>query len=155
MPRSYTRTPIADRLFSKVLKTDGCWLWMASVNNKGYGQILVEKTPRHTVGLVHRLSWELANGHIPAGMNVLHHCDTPRCVKPSHLFLGSQLANARDCKAKMRHSYGERNGHARLSADIVMQIRSSARTTQQLADEFNVTRGCINHILRRSTWTHI
>src|SRR5262245_50376469 len=93
-----------DRFWAKVNKTDGCWLWTAQVNNKGYGRFYYypkTETHRRSWGIyAHRLSWMLANGEIPEGMNVLHRCDTPACVNPEHLFLGTQADNMHDCKIK-------------------------------------------------------
>ena len=53
--------------------------------------------------LAHRHSWELANGVIPRGMWVLHHCDNPPCVNPEHLYLGTVLENTRDAVARGRN----------------------------------------------------
>jgi len=84
------------RFWKHVNKTDSCWLWTASGNNE-YGQTNAAKKVA-----VHRLSWELAYGPIPAGLCVLHKCDVPRCVRPDHLFLGTQGDNTRDRIAKCR-----------------------------------------------------
>lgn len=93
---------IAERFWSKVNRRDshGCWYWTASRNAKGYGQLMYrDGIPRHA----HRISWELHNGYIPEGIWVLHRCDVPHCVNPSHLFLGTQTDNMRDMVAKKRH----------------------------------------------------
>jgi hypothetical protein len=57
--------------------------------------------------LAHRIAWELAYGPVPDGMCVLHHCDVPRCVRPDHLWIGTQLDNMADMKAKGRGRSGE------------------------------------------------
>lgn len=77
----------------------GCWLWTLALAG-GYPELSV-----HARSLrAHRVSYELAHGPIPAGMSVLHRCDTPPCVNPAHLFIGTQLENIRDCIAKGRRS---------------------------------------------------
>jgi hypothetical protein len=72
----------------------GCWFWNGTLSN-GYGKMGRQ--------LAHRLSWEAFNGPIPDGLFVLHKCDTPPCVNPDHLFLGTHGDNVRDCLAKGRH----------------------------------------------------
>ena len=84
----------------------GCWLWVGHIQGGGYGTLHI----RPHLHLAHRLSWELNVGPIPEGQNVLHHCDNPPCVRPSHLFLGSHADNVRDMVAKGRNAKGERNG---------------------------------------------
>jgi len=83
--------------WAKVDKSSDCWLWTASLVC-GYGSFRFNgRTHR-----AHRLSWILQHGAIPSGKHVLHKCDTPACVNPSHLFLGGQLENMRDMVAKGR-----------------------------------------------------
>lgn len=88
---------------------EGCWLWTGARLRKGsvytYGQLNVQGG--HRV-LAHRYTWELANGPIPDQMVVHHHCENPSCVRPSHLFLGTQSDNLRDARMKGRLS-GRRN----------------------------------------------
>lgn len=81
--------------------TTGCYLWTGGTQSKGYG---VFNNPRghRGVGLAHRLSYEHHVGLIPEGMHVLHRCDTPACVNPEHLFLGTNLDNIHDRMLKGR-----------------------------------------------------
>lgn len=96
-----------DQIVSKVkIDASGCWLWLGSMDAKGYG--VVVRRPFGSKGKVlqikaHRASWLAFNG--PDGMEtlcVLHKCDNPRCVNPDHLFLGSKTDNARDRDTKGR-----------------------------------------------------
>ncbi len=86
------------RFWSKVEKTPGCWFWRGAVFRHGYGQFKI----RQRVLQAHRLAWGFSCGDIPAGLWVLHRCDTPLCVRPEHLFLGTARDNARDSVAKGR-----------------------------------------------------
>lgn len=93
--------PIEQRFWTKVQKSDGCWLWTAT-KTKGYGMIL---GPNRIPLQAHRVAWRLTFGDIPSGLSVLHHCDVPLCVNPAHLWLGTQKDNLEDAERKGRR-YG-------------------------------------------------
>lgn len=120
--------PLAERFWEKVDKRgpDECWLWTASFKSGSYGSIRIGRRAVRA----HRVSYELANGPIPEGDGahgtcVLHRCDTPSCVNPAHLFLGSQADNIHDCESKSRgnHPKGESVGTVRLSDHAVVALR--------------------------------
>lgn len=131
MPRRGECIPLAVRFWKKVRKANGCWLWTGSRFGSGrgerhrYGSIMVSKSegPR----LAHRVSWELANGQIPKGLQVCHSCDTPLCVRPSHLFVGTQKDNAVDMGAKKRNYVraGENSPFAKLNGRQVQLLRKA------------------------------
>jgi hypothetical protein len=94
----------ADAFWNRVQKSDGCWLWTGHRfrklgNRGGYGQVR-NLSGRATVA--HRVSWVLTHGEIPSGLMVCHRCDNPPCVRPDHLFLGTNSDNMRDMAAKGR-----------------------------------------------------
>ena len=102
---------ITERLWGHMVRADnGCLEWTRCTNTDGYGQIKVNGKVIKT----HRLAWTLANGPIPDGLNVLHHCDNPPCgeTEPSeeypegHLFLGTVAMNVADRVAKGRTRTG-------------------------------------------------
>lgn len=111
-PSAFT---IAERFWRHVKKSDGCWEWFGQYHAKGYGWMRFTlrrhpsgngkqgKQPKHAVRS-HRLSWQLHFGEIPAGLGVLHTCDNPRCVRPDHLFLGTDKDNWEDAKKKGRRT---------------------------------------------------
>lgn len=156
MRKSRTLRPLADRLWAKVEKTDTCWLWTGALQ-QGYGRMFYAAADRHP-RLAHRVAWELTHGPIPDGMFILHHCDNPRCVRPDHLFLGSQLDNMRDRSAKGRAARlrGELQGGAKLTWEKARQIRilyaTGDITQDQLATRFNVGPTAIYDVLRNHTW---
>lgn len=109
MPRSYTIAPLPERFWSKVIKSPdpaGCWLWLGARLRQGYGVITIAGKLRKS----HRVAWELTYGPIPDDLLVCHHCDTPACVRPDHLFLGTNADNTADRDRKGRTARGDRSG---------------------------------------------
>jgi hypothetical protein len=110
------------------------------------------------------MAWEIANGPVPAGLWVLHHCDNPPCVNPAHLYAGTHADNMRDMRERGRHWYrvdpsnvlrGERCGAAKLTADQVAEIRrvgSQGTTHRAIGLRYGVSKAAIGYILRGRTW---
>jgi len=88
----------AQRLAAKLVRTpNGCVEWRGLANVNGYGIICVNGKRV----LTHRFAWTLANGPIPDGLEVCHHCDNPPCCNARGcLFLGTHAENMADRKAK-------------------------------------------------------
>jgi hypothetical protein len=99
----------------------GCWNWRGGVFSSGYGAFKCEGRQWRA----HRLAWTLTHGQIPDGACVCHRCDNPRCVNPSHLWLGSNAENTADRVGKGRSAYGPRNG-ARTRPDRILRGASWA-----------------------------
>lgn len=98
---------LKDRFIEKISIGNDCWLWLGGVlaNTMGYGQIGIGGRRDRKTLLAHRVSYELFIGPIPSGLQVLHECDNPPCVRPRHLFLGTQLDNMKDMMNKGRGRY--------------------------------------------------
>lgn len=144
------RTPIEPRFWAKVNKTQTCWLWTASCTGQlNHGQFTLRRDGKQQHIYAHRFSWELANGPIPDGLWVLHHCDVPHCVNPDHLFLGDHTANMRDASVKGRlhvaHTSRQLTPQDRL--DIFHAPRERG-TGVVLARRYGVTKTCISLIRR-------
>jgi hypothetical protein len=140
------------RFWSKVNKTDGCWLWTAGKDGWGYGCF---HPTSHEMKKAHRVAFFLANGHWPILLQ--HTCDQPLCVYPGHLVEGTQKTNVADKVAKGRQAKGVDNGRSKLSEEDVRTIRfiAGAQTKTNLAKSFSVDRRTILDILQRRTWRHI
>lgn len=151
---AYSKIPLEQRFWSRVKKTDGCWLWTGSFGNNGYGQISESDKNLST----HRVSWELHYGPIPDGMSVLHQCDNKQCVRPDHLFLGSRGDNNRDRALKGRSARGEHHGQSKLTQVQVIRIRqlySEGLSDRKIAKMFSVARHTIREIVEHRTWTWV
>lgn len=181
------RKPIAERFWKFVLKPDtedGCWTWVGGTTTAGYG--IIGAGGRNGASLLaHRVSWEIHNGPITDGLFVCHHCDNPSCIRPSHLFLGTQKDNLQDASRKghmhnwqvlhpefirrgelhwsrfhpERIARGEGMTTAKLTETDVREIRELYATgkyyQRQLANMFGVTQSNIWCVVSRQTWKHV
>ena len=107
----------------------------------------------------HRVAWMLANGPIPPGMCVCHHCDNPRCVELSHLFLGTMADNMRDRDRKGRCGTIGENAHtAKLNRGTVLEIAGAIESgvaTKTLCRIYGVSHQTNNRIQNPTTWRHL
>lgn len=134
-----------------VRQPNGCWLWTLSVNSWGYGRTAARLGERST----HRMAYAAFTGPIPAGMKVLHRCDTPRCVNPEHLFRGTDSDNVQDCLVKGRHVAlaGEDNPLAKLTMEAATVIRAAPRSSiAALARRYGVSRRAVSFVMEGKTW---
>lgn len=128
-----------------------CMEWGGTRLRSGYGT-----AGRH--GLAHRMMWESANGPIPPGMVICHHCDNPPCVNPDHLFLGTHADNVADKIRKGRGTDGERNGTSKLTGAQVAEIRrllGTGRSHEQIGRLFGVARQTVTNISTGIRWRSI
>jgi len=133
-----------------VLGEDDCWEWQAAKINTGYGSMSfptdgVSWDSGSTPKLAHRISWSIQNGDIPKGLCVLHSCDNKGCVNPSHLRSGTYKDNNADMmrRGRQNNAYGERIGSAKLTWEIVAEIRASDLPTIKLASIYDVSKNTI------------
>lgn len=149
-------TPIRYRILEKIIfdPVTGCWHWGGARSLQGYGFI---KRKDGAQLRAHRVAYELIHGPIPAGLFVCHRCDNPRCVRPSHLFLGSHPENMADMvlKGRSAHMQGERNGSAKLEMQDVLSIRSSIGSYSRIGHDFGVSPSAVGLIKRRERWAHL
>lgn len=168
----------AERFWAKVKRTDACWLWVRGRNAHGYG--IASNGKKSGLILAHRLSYELTYGPIPTGLHVCHHCDNPPCVRPDHLFLGTDADNVADMMRKGRYgpprsqpkgaeswsrnhldrlARGQGHGCARLTDEQVMELRrlriQDGLTLTQLTEMFAISKSQAFRIVRRQSWTHL
>jgi hypothetical protein len=134
---------------------DVCWPWTGAVDKNGYGVIWAGEKRRAL--RAHRASWELFKGEIAKGAIVCHRCDNPKCVRPSHLFIGTNATNSDDMVRKGRSAkrVGSLNGLAKLTPEIVARCRvraSLGASVKGLAREFGVYHTVMQRAVSRKTW---
>jgi hypothetical protein len=156
---------VEERFWSKVNKNGPimpnmktrCWVWTAGLWGGGYGCFY----PRPELGTIpaHRFVWELHKGPIPEGLYACHKCDNPACVRPGHLFLGTQKDNAEDREAKGRGNHaviGSFNGSAKLTERLAVkaiEMYSTGKFThKKIAERLGVSESAIRNIIHGITW---
>jgi len=176
------RVPLIERLWRRTAKGVEHWLWTGALDHKGYGKIGQDGKTLAT----HRVAWEAASGTpVPQGMDVLHVCDVPLCLRNDeqgtyevdgialprwgHLFLGTNAQNTHDMIAKGRDWMrrprdpaivlrGDRHPMAKLTTLNILAIREQAAagaSQTELAAIFQVTTATISHIVSRKAWKHV
>lgn len=125
--------PFKDRFLEACMPEpmSGCWIWLQRADRDGYGRMRgLNKTE---IG-AHRWSYKLFVGEVPDEVRVLHRCDTPICVNPAHLFLGTQTDNLVDASKKGRMS----NRYRRLPPEVLTGIADSPLSRNATARTYGV-----------------
>jgi len=134
----------------------GCWLWIGAMGVSKYGQIRVKNADGFwAMGYAHRVSWRIYNSIIPDKMHVLHKCDNPSCVNPSHLFLGTQKSNMEDKALKGRQIRGEQSTQAKITEKNAISILNDTRPHKKIANQYNISASLISRIKTRRAWRHV
>lgn len=151
----------------------GCWEWQKGLGSPfGYGVFYFDGKSQRA----HRVSWTIVYGPIPAGLWVLHKCDNPGCVNPSHLYLGTAKDNMRDSvergrrpakynqplntsyQPRLRNNSREYKFTAKLTPVDVIQIRkllASGKSGGSIAKQYSVCRQSIWNIKHRRCWASL
>ncbi len=152
--------PAEERFWEKVTKStkpDGCWLWTVKPKSKKSPYAAIKIRGKGSQ-MVHRFSYELHYGPIPDGLCVCHRCDTPLCIRPDHLFLGTLADNNSDMASKGRAARGEGHGWSKLTDAQVVEIRAlrkSGLLYREIGERFGITPENVGYIIRRVRWKHV
>lgn len=134
-----------------------CWVWTGSKSIGGYGQFWCGKFAGNLI-YSHRASWIIRFGVNPGPKQVLHKCDNPACVRPSHLFLGNALINHLDAVKKGRAALGSKHPNSKISESQVLEIISMLQNgvlQKVVASKFGISQGSVSRILYGGTWRHL
>lgn len=152
------RVSLSERFWSKVQGDTSCWLWL-STRRAGYGGFRIHGK----YFAAHRVAWMLSCGPIPHGLCVLHTCDNPLCVRPSHLFLGTKSDNRRDCvrkgRAFMPDNRGARCAKAKLTEVKALEVKRLGAegnlTQREIALEYGIDRSQVSRITHGKRWSYL
>ena len=103
----------------------------------------------------HRFSYQVFHGKIPDGLVVRHKCDTPLCVNPYHLQTGTVADNVMDRVIRGRSAVGERNGKAKLTAEMAIAIFRDKRPYPEICEDYGVNKSTVSLIKLGKTWSHV
>lgn len=136
-----------------------CWLWTSRAGSNGYGSFKQTRSHRFISGAKDSTRF------------ACHHCDNRLCVRPTHIFIGTQLENVRDCISKgrfhfteikkyghLRKDYQRGEGHvsSKLTKEQAMMALACARgSVSAMAKDFGVTPGLLHNIRRGRNWKHL
>lgn len=146
------------RLSQRVKRVGDCLLWQGCRGSRGYGVMPVGKANHEST---HRIAWAIANGRRPdPGMHVMHLCDTPACVNPMHLSLGTAKDNQRDCALKGRKNprRGSQHGASKYCESQIVEaarLFAGGRTYAQISEQLGMTKGALMKTLQGHRWPHI
>jgi hypothetical protein len=155
---SHAGHPLRERFWKFVgpPEENGCIPWIGGFSANGYGAIRSDSGQQL---VAHRVSYELFIGPIPDGLLACHTCDTPKCVNPFHLFLGTPLDNMTDKVTKGRHAWGEGTRASTLTAIQVQEIREryyrGGTSFEKLAAEYGVAYSTIRRLIIGETWSRL
>jgi hypothetical protein len=146
------------RLSERVARNGECLLWQGCRGSRGYGHMAVGKRNREAT---HRIAWAIANNQRPpAGMHVMHSCDTPQCVNPAHLSIGTAKDNQRDCTRKGRRNAARGSSHksAKTNEDALIfaaVLFAAGQTYRSISARLGISRAALVKTLQGHRWPHI
>jgi hypothetical protein len=148
---AYNKLTLEEKLLTKAAWQGECLIWFGQKCPKGYGRLRLEGKMQRA----HRLMYQIKHGPIADGQVVRHSCDTPSCINPNHLSLGTQADNVHDMcdRGRTNRPKGEQHPKAKLTDSQVAEIRrryvpgAYGKGAHCLAKEFGVSKQGIQAIL--------
>ena len=131
------RKTVRERFDSFWMERGSCWMWTGVCLKGGYGSFRNENNDKEQA---HRWSARVLGKLLIAGKCVCHHCDNPGCVRPEHLFVGTQQDNMRDRDRKGRQ------GAVKIPMAVVDAIRADTRLQRTIAEQYGVAQSYVSRL---------
>lgn len=131
-----------------------CLLWTKAKSHNGYG--LTKRNGKMV--RAHRVAYCDAAGislEEVSGQLVLHSCDNPACIEPTHLSLGSHKDNSEDMVSKDRECSGESHHSNKLTEAQVVEIYKSSQSLHEVAAQYGISYGMAGHIRQKRKWKKV
>ena len=130
----------------------GCKIWTGSMTKHGYGKLTEGR--KKTVS-AHKKTYEHFVAKVPDGMVVMHDCDVPSCVNPSHLKIGTTIQNVQDKVAKNRQAKGVLHGRSKLTESQAYRAKFGGEDLKLLSVEFGCSKVALHQIRSGRYWKHV
>jgi hypothetical protein len=146
------------RFWSKTEQQGECIVWTGTRTRFGHGKFCTGPHGGQKHHHAHRWIWEHLHGALGEGLVVRHRCDNPPCVNPEHLTPGTQRENVGDAIDRGRFTVGERNGNARLTEEVVRDIRHRVALGERPVDvarSLSISRTLVWQVVHRRLWGHV
>lgn len=135
------------------VQPSGCWHWVGEMC-RGYGRMRLRLGKRSAPA--HRASWVIHVGQLRPGEIIMHKCDNPRCVNPTHLEPGSHKKNMADASKRGLFRTGTGSPFSKLDEKTVAAARKrhwlGRESIASLASECGVSGTTMSRIVRGQKW---
>lgn len=156
---------IDERFWEFVDKTPGhgpkgdCWIWIGQFRGK-YGKFAYNEDYKRKSQSSHRMSYALHHNKDLKELapQILHSCDIPACVNPTHLSEGTHEDNMKDMVSKRRGLNGEKHHQAKLNNDkvrLIRQLRLEGVSVAEMSRRLGVTANTVSRVIHKKSWTHV
>lgn len=125
----------------------GCFVFVGSKTKAGYGFVTYKQKNYY----LHRLSYSAFVGEIPKDKVVMHTCDTPGCINPLHLAVGTKGDNMKDMilKGRDHHPKGRGSGSLMSEAErLYIRQQVGSASCREIARQL----GRSNYAVYRYVW---